>query len=193
MAPVTWTVKYGNTSSTSMANYGTSTATDCIMWPTMQSFVEMLPPSVIPAKQASYELPDGAKLIMDDDGNYHIDDTDAKVIYQANRVRPFSPHINASDLVAEFITHVGTLGVRRADVLHLPLNLFIAWLIIEAAERDSDPIPPGIVPIRSDPAVHMAARPRCLKCGRFVRRLHFRNRFPYCSPKHATKYLQRSC
>ena len=46
------------------------------------------------------ELPDGAKLIVDAAGNYRIEDKDAKVTYKANRIREFSPHLNASDMVA---------------------------------------------------------------------------------------------
>lgn len=140
-------------------------------------------------KSNIYELPDGAQLKIDDKGNYQIDDSDAKVIYQANRIRNFSPHLNASDMLAEFVKYVGTLGVRRADVLNLPLHLFVSWLVIEAAERDGDEIPEDIIPVSQDRAVTLAKRPQCLSCGRFIKRLHYSNNFPYCSPEHALRRL----
>ena len=62
------------------------------------------------------KLPDGSHLILDDLGNYRVEDKDAKVQYRANRMRDFSPHLNASDLLAQFVRYVGSLGVRQAEV-----------------------------------------------------------------------------
>jgi hypothetical protein len=137
-----------------------------------------------------YDLPDGAKLSVDKDGNYQIDDTDAKVVYRANRYREFSPYLNASDLLASFIEYVGSLGVRKDEVMRLPLQLFVSWLIIEACERDGDIIPPELVPVHQDPAVLQVVKPRCMRCGKFIPRLHQRHRFPFCDPKHASGYLE---
>lgn len=144
----------------------------------------------IRAGEQTIELPDGAILHVDADGNYHIDDDSAKVIYKANRVREFSPHVSASDMVAKFVTYVGGIGVRQKDVLNLPIHLFISWLIIEAAERDGDDIPADIIPVAADPALVAVRKPRCQFCKKFIRRLHHDNRFPFCSPDHATRHLQ---
>ena len=140
-------------------------------------------------KNRTYDLPDGAKLITDTDGNYRIDDADAKVTYRANRNRDFSPHLNASDMLAQFVRYVGSLGVRQDEVLGLPIELFINWLIIEAAERDQDPLPPEVVPIER--RLIEVVKPRCLSCGRFIPRLHQRHRFQFCHPQHAVIYARR--
>lgn len=148
-------------------------------------------PDKLPAGKRTMELPDGAKLIVDDAGNYRIEDQNAKVTYKANRLREFSPYMNASDLLAQFVSYVGTLGVKRAEVLGLPLHLFVSWLIIEAALKDGDEIPSDVVPVGQDPLVRLAIKPKCLRCGRYIRRLHYRNRFPFCSPEHGADYTRR--
>ena len=136
-----------------------------------------------------HELPDGSKLIIDKDGNYHIDDKNAKVRYKSNNNREFSRHLNASDLLAEFLTDIDKLGIKREEVMKLPLHLFVAWLVIQAAERDNDPIPTDLVPLEQDPSLQSIIYPRCLGCGRFISRLHHVNSFEYCSPAHAEKHL----
>lgn len=146
----------------------------------------------ITAGKREIELPDGAKLIVDDQGNYRIEDKDAKVTYQANRIRDWSPYLNASDMVAEFVKYVGSIGVKQKDVLGLPLELFINWLIIEAAERDKDPVPPDVKPVQKHRAIRDIRKPRCWDCGRFVKpRLFERTRFPFCDPYHAQRYLEK--
>lgn len=88
-----------------------------------------------------YLLPDGATLRIAVDGSYAIEDENAKVLYRACRVREFNPYINASDLLEAFITEVGKYdGVNQGDVLALPIEAFINWIILEAAKRDGDPI-----------------------------------------------------
>lgn len=149
-------------------------------------------PSKIPAGARSIELPDGAKLIIDAAGNYRIEDKDAKVTYKANRVREFSPHLNASDLLAQFVRYVGTLGVTQADVLRLPIELFINWLVIEAAERDQDPVPADVVPVESHLEIRRLRKPQCLHCGRFIPRLFTKHRFAFCGPEHGIAYLRRA-
>jgi len=143
-------------------------------------------PDKLPAGQRTLELPDGAKIHIDDAGNYKIEDKDAKVTYQANRIREWSPHLNASDMLAQFVEYVRKLGVHQKDVLGLPLELFINWLVIEAAERDQDPIPLGVA--RVD---RVLKNPKCISCGKFIPRLHYRNRFPFCNPNHGIVYMQK--
>lgn len=135
-----------------------------------------------------YDLPDGAKLIVDDTGNYRIEDREAKVTYKANRTRDFSPYMNASDMVGQFVDYVRQAGVKRDDVLGLPLKLFIAWLVIEAAERDGDDVPGDVLRIEQDPALKSVVKPRCLACGRFIPRLHCKHQFPFCNPEHGRAY-----
>lgn len=146
-------------------------------------------PDCLPAGRRRLGLPDGSVLLLDDDGNYRIEDKDAKVTYKANRTREFSPYLNASDMVARFVSHVGSLGVKRNEVLGLPLHLFIGWLVMEAAERDGDEVPGDIVPVGRDPLVKSAIRPKCLACGRFIQRANYQNRFPFCNAEHGERFV----
>lgn len=148
-------------------------------------------PSKIPAGARTIELPDGAKLVIDDQGNYKIEDKDAKVTYQANRMREFSPHLNASDMLAAFVKYVGSLGVKQGEVLGLPIELFINWLVIEAAERDKDPLPEDVIPVAKHAVILDARKPRCLRCRRFIPLAHHRNRFPFCNVDHGIAHVER--
>jgi hypothetical protein len=78
--------------------------------------------------------------------------------------REFNRYINASDLMEEFIRFLGTQHVRQGEVMGLPLDLFIKWLIIRACEEDQEePNVELVLPPRP-------AQPHCLGCGRFVKR-----------------------
>jgi hypothetical protein len=138
-----------------------------------------------------YRLPDGSLLSIDGSGNYKIEDKDAKVTYKANRVREFSPHINASDMLADFVKYVGSLGVKQSEVLGLPLELFVNWLIIEAAERDQDPVPQDVVRVDHHPALLSVRKPKCRSCGRFIKRMNHQHRFPFCGISHAESYIEK--
>jgi len=134
----------------------------------------------------SYDLPDGAKLSIDAHGNYTIHDAAAKVVYKANRIREFNPYVNASDLLEDFIRDMGQYGVRQSELLGLPVNVFIHWLILKAAQRDGDearvPSPQAVLPKREI---------RCLCCGRFLPRTMLQRRIFFCTPDHMTRYASR--
>src|SRR3990167_3647894 len=148
-------------------------------------------PEKIPAGKRTIELPDGAKLIIDDLGNYQIDGKDAKVQYRANRMRDWSPHLNASDMLADFVKYVGGLGVKQTEAPGLPLELFVNWLIIEASERDHDAVPDDVVPVGEHKRLKEMLRPRCLVCQRFIPRLHYQHRFAFCGIEHGAEYVKR--
>jgi hypothetical protein len=93
----------------------------------------------LPEKDGEYVMPDGSTLHVDPYGNYKVLDQDAKVTYKANRIREFNRFINASELLEDFIRYVGTQGVTQIEVLDLPVNAFIHWLIWQAALKDGDP------------------------------------------------------
>lgn len=78
--------------------------------------------------------------------------------------RAFNPYISASDLLEEFIGFVGTEGVRQRDVLALPIDLFVRWLIIRACEEDQEE-PNVTLDLPAPPP-----QPRCLGCQRFMAR-----------------------
>lgn len=77
--------------------------------------------------------------------------------------RNFNKYINASDLLEEFIRYAGDAGVRQGEVLALPLDLFVKWLIIRACEEDEEE--PNVT-LELGPA----PQPRCLGCQQFMRR-----------------------
>lgn len=137
----------------------------------------------------AYELPDGATILIDDSGNFRIEDADAKVVYKANWHREFNRFVNASDLVGEFIEALGKLHATRDQAQRAPLGLFINWLIHEAAKED------GEEPPEDTPAVAVAAapivRPRCLDCGRFLGPNQRRIGLRFCTGTHADRYLKR--
>lgn len=122
---------------------------------------------VVPDRQSAHiTLPDGTKINVDKDGSFEINDQAAKVIYRAARIREFNPFVNASDKIEDFIRFCGDQGIRQGEMLDLPIKLFIGWLIIEAAKADREPEPN--VPLITDLRRHTT--PRCLGCGRFIRR-----------------------
>ena len=86
-------------------------------------------------------LPDGSILELEKDGSYKLNDANAKIKYKACPLREFNPFVDASDKLEAFIKYCGTLGVNKKEMLHLPINLFIAWLIVEAAKMDKEPEP----------------------------------------------------
>lgn len=77
----------------------------------------------------------------------------------------FNPFINASDRLEEFIAFAGENKVRRGEVLKLPVELFLKWLIIQACEADDEE--PNVT---LDMATARPAQPRCLGCQRFMTR-----------------------
>jgi len=76
----------------------------------------------------------------------------------------FNRYINASDLLKEFIAFLGTQGVRQHQVLKMPLDFFIKWIIIRACEEDQ--VEPNVeLPALPPPA----PRKQCLGCGQFMK------------------------
>lgn len=76
----------------------------------------------------------------------------------------FNKYINASDLLEEFIRYCGEQGVRQREMLELPVDLFIKWLIIRACEADKEE--PNVTLELPAPKRQC----RCLGCGKFMRR-----------------------
>jgi len=127
-----------------------------------------------------------AKLYTNDNNSIKIKDINAKVIYRANRVRNFNPFINASDKLEEFIRFCGQHGVRKEEMLQLPINLFIGWLILEAAKADQEPEPS--IPLL--PNLRKHTKPRC-KCGRFISLDFVKKQIAFCSPLCFNKYYEK--
>lgn len=144
----------------------------------------------MPRQRAAYAMPDGSVIAVDELGNYKIEDSDAKVIYQANRVREFNPYVSASDLLEKFIREVGQLdGIDQGEILRLPIEPFINWLILQAAKRDGDstkdlPSVEEALPKQLALPAPSWYRPRCDVCKRFIKKTWADAKIAFCSPAH---------
>lgn len=138
---------------------------------------------------STIELPDGTIIDVKADGSYTIQDKDAKVVYRAARMRDFNPFINVSDRLEEFIEFCGKQGVKQGEMLELPINLFIGWLVISAAKHDQEPEPD----IKLLPDLRKHSFPRCIGCGRFIPHTHKIKKLEFCAPvcfdKHYTRQI----
>ena len=93
---------------------------------------------VLPGKRLCIELPKTKECInIDENGKVE----DGRMIHKVSKIREFNRYINASDLVEEFIRFIGKLGAKQSEVLSTPLELFINFLVLKAAEEDNDPLP----------------------------------------------------
>ena len=129
-------------------------------------------------------LPDGAKLKVETDGSYQLRDENARITYRACRIRAFNSFLNASDKIEAFIRFCGQAGVRKNEMLKLPLDLFVSWLVLEAAKADGEP-EPNILLL---PDLRKRQKPRCL-CGRFLKRSLFAAGVAYCSGACLDRHL----
>jgi len=149
---------------------------------TIDGDYKVLPGSVL-------KLPDGTILEVDDLGNFTLSDKNAKVTYKGSNVREFNRHINASDLLESFIKDLGNLGVKQSEVLDIPIEIFINWLIFKAAEQDGDDTPDEVPLLESSVKPHK--HPRCLCCGRFIKKVLSEHKILFCNPEHHELYLKR--
>lgn len=140
----------------------------------------------LPEKEGDYLMPDGSTLKVDNYGNYQVLDQDSKVTYKANRIREFNPYVNASDLLEKFISYVGGLGldVRQNEILKLPIEAFINWLILQAAAKDGDSLD-GLPSVEKALPAPIPKKPRCLGCGRYMSKMWAAtSRMAFCSQEH---------
>lgn len=186
---------YGNSWATAVYDYGLtqyggswygydSSDTSATSESARVIYVDRPVDNLVPGDRAT--LPDGSVIVVDDQGNYKIEDKNAVVTYKASNIRNFNPYINASDLLARFVGQVKELGVNsKQEVLNLPIKLFISWLVIEAAEQDGDEVPENVQ--KEFRQIH---KPQCQLCGRYIKKLYQFNNFPFCDPAHASKHLK---
>lgn len=185
-----WT---GNTSTSgTITCTAGNTASNWITWDSTD--LQAISQALKATPDSKIEMPDGSVIQIDDKGNFTVEDKDAKVIYQASRIREFNPYVNAGDLLGSFIDFVrqSVPGVRRADIPELPVQLFVNWLILEAAQRDGDPVPSDVVPLPDNRLLVARIRPRCLLpvCRRFIARSVAMAGFNYCNPPHAERHMK---
>ena len=142
---------------------------------------------VVDGCSSTIELPDGTIIDIKADGSYTIQDKDAKVVYRASRLRDFNPFINVSDRLEEFIEFCGKQGVKQGEMLELPINLFIGWLVISAAKHDREPEPD----IKLLPDLRKHSFPRCIGCGRFIPHTHKIKKLEFCAPVCFDRHYMR--
>lgn len=120
---------------------------------------------------------------------YQIEDKDAKVVYKGCPTRDFNAYLNASDKLEEFIKFCGNAGVRQGDMLGIPIELFIKWLVIEAARTDGEKTE-MLLDLRALPDY---SQPRC-SCGRYLSREFKKQGLNFCRTKcYEKKMLAIEC
>jgi len=104
--------------------------------------------------------------------------------------RILNKYLTASDLLEAFIADVGKLGAKEGDILNIPIELFINWLVCKAAEEDGHDAPEGlkalpsnVTPIRND---------RCRCCGQFITEHRRQAGVLFCSTAHMDQYLAKT-
>jgi hypothetical protein len=104
--------------------------------------------------------------------------------------RIVSRYLNASDLLEEFIKDIGALGIRQSEVLAVPIELFINWLIVKSAEEDDKADEVKDIP-KLPSAFSTYRRDRCRCCGRFVTAQARKMDMYFCSGEHYSKFMSR--
>lgn len=139
---------------------------------------------VVAGQDYRIELPDGAILEINADGSYRVIDSTAKITYKANRVREFNRYINASDLLEEFIDFVDNIGgFDKQRFLNLPIETFIQWLVLRAAQADGETVEEDKIAIE-----RKVRQSHCRVCGKFVSKKKSSNNIPFCSTEHYVKF-----
>lgn len=136
---------------------------------------------------ANITLPDGTVVEVAPDSSYVINNKDAKVIYRGIKNRDFNPFINVSDKVEAFIKYCAEQGVRQGEMLQLPLELFVKWLVLEAARADREPEPD--VPLI--PHFKKLKAPHCNACGRFLRLKYKSQGLNHCNSNCYDKSMRK--
>lgn len=188
---------YFTTSTSTVPTVFVNTSTGIVTYQqaagTLQGAVASLPANtcghlkISDGVDSTIELPDGTIINVKADGSYSIQDKDAKVVYRAARMRDFNPFINVSDRLEEFIDFCGKQGVKQGEMLELPINLFIGWLVIQAAKADKEPEPD----IQLLPDLRKCKTPRCPSCGRFTLSNMRAKKLEFCAPDCFERYYNK--
>lgn len=138
------------------------------------------------------DFKDGSKLFVDEQGNYRIDDKNAKVTYRANRNREFNQYVNASDLLEEFIRFLGkNYGIRQGQIMDVPIQVFIEWLIVQAAIKDGDEYGDDQKLLEMGAKQEKRWYRRCKCCGRFIHKKFYDAGIFFCDESCMGRYKER--
>jgi len=141
-------------------------------------------------------LPDNTIISVKADGSYKIIDDGGKIKYKGNPLREFNPYINSSDMLEEFVDFVASVGgVSKRNFLNIPIELFIRWLVIRAAEADGDDLPEDQTSILNHPALLPAPiqkqSAKCKCCGRFINKKRASHSIFFCSTDHFDEFSRK--
>ncbi len=178
-----------STTTTSWYTSGTGTTSGLVVSDIITSATQYLDGDIEVKPYSSLKLPDGSVVDIDADGNFTISDKDAIITYKGSNLREFNKFINASDLLEAFIKDLGELGVKQNEVLNTSIEIFINWLIFSAAKQDGDDAPDDVPLLESSLIPHK--HPKCLCCGKFIKRALVEHKIHFCNPEHHEQYLKR--
>jgi len=136
------------------------------------------------------KLPDGSTLKIDDVGNYEIIDENQKITYKANNLREFNRYINASDLLEEFIEYLGENRVKQKDILNVPIEIFITWLVYKASEQDRIDNQNDILALETK-TKELKIVHRCKYCGRFLTNKFKEIGVNFCNSNHFDLFVNQ--
>jgi len=126
------------------------------------------------------ELPDGTIIDIEDDHHYTIHDSNTRVAREHCTIQAFNRFLNASELLEAFIKDMAPSGIRQDQVLKVPIEGFINWLIFQAAKADGDDLP------------EQYYNHRCIYCQKFIARKLVVMGVNFCNPQHLDGYLNRT-
>ena len=136
-------------------------------------------------------LPNGTIISIESDETISIDDSNAKVLYKSQPIREFNKYLNASDLLEEFIKFCAEQKVTKKDFTDLPINMFILWLIVRAAEADEDPTDEVLPLLTTAIKKRKVHSHRCKCCGKFLTKKYEIHQISFCNTDHMETYLSK--
>lgn len=185
-------INNGSSYTTSTTYVGLSTTSTSAGWDISHNLISnyLNDKIVIPiGTEVVVKLPGDVTLTVNKDGSYKIEDSD-KVTYKRCNIREFNRYINASDLLEEFIKFMGKFDIKQGEILSVPIELFINFLIIRSCQEDNDDLPPDVKKIE-DHSYLKRKLPRCGCCGRFIPNRFINKNMYFCSGICFDKSLNR--
>ena len=138
--------------------------------------------------ETKVKLKDGSIISIDAKGNFVVNDKNAKVIYKGNRIKEFNRYINASNILEEFIQFLGDhYNAKQSDVLKVPLELFINFLIIRASQEDGDEFDDQLKKLNN--GIQKNYLNRCGWCGKFIPKKLISAGIQFCNLEHYQRRL----
>lgn len=136
-------------------------------------------------------LPNGTVVKINHDDTVVIDDSDARTLYKSPPSRGFNRYLNGSDLLEGFIGYCADQGLSKKEFTQLPIELFIYWLVVEAARSDGDPVDDTLPLLESAVSKVKIVYHRCKCCGKFLSTKYKQKNIDFCSSEHFAIFMER--